>query len=977
MSRKNRMRAESGTCNVCFAPCSSCMHLNLALMGSKTEEFSDETCRETTGSQYSINEADDLRSFKRGPCNKLQQTASEASNPLSVNSSHDSFSVNAESKVTLRSSEISDASEDFEIHPKFSSRGGPEGLEKAQSSEKLELSEIPSVEKVGASCGSPKVRSPVPDSQSDKRLVESSSDVLTKVHQKSEAETDGDNGEPPDEALKCLDKDKEELKSTQLAELPDVQRFPAASGDETDESDIMEQDVKVCDICGDAGREDLLAICSRCSDGAEHTYCMKEMLQKVPEGDWLCEECKFAEETEKQKQGSDIEGKRTNKQSTSTQSSGKRHAENLDAAPAAKRQAIETSPGYPKPLSPSKAAALSRDSSFKSLDKGKVRPVTFGNNSSNDVVETARSPGGTLLKSSSFSTLNSKAKVKLVDEVVPQKQKATRDQASLDVKEGPSRVMGKSMSFKSTSSGRSSAGESKLRALSPRPSRLHDLKGLKQVKERNAFERKSLSRLDRSLTVSSMATPASTPKADQKLTPRGEAVSFSSASNNREAKVVKSEGKGSTLTKSNSTLPRKGLEVSGTPGMALLNKVKHINASTIVNELVQDGLPRSVESTNQGEKSSSCRSRPTLTAGSKGVLCQKCKEVGHDVESCPLGSTQVSGIDVSAGRNCREGMIKGNKLKAAIEAAMHKLPGTYGRNKVNDQLDGLGITNMDLNCERSSQDQFSVSNKMKGAQEVPINKQTTINQLKPALLKISAVPEHENIWHFSWWLCPVHRGEKLPNLCDGIQAHLSSCASSKVLEVVSKFPQRICLKEVPRVSTWPTMFHESGAKEENIALYFFAKDFESYGRNYKILVDSMMKNDLALMGNLDGIELLIFPSNQLPENCQRWNLLFFLWGVFRVRKVNCSNSTKHSCFAGSKMVPLDSLITTDNLSLSQNILPKHADKDSAACDTSHNIVPGSYGPDGTCVTLNENCDNKASSVQQTSLGSQSNSIQHD
>lgn len=168
--------------------------------------------------------------------------------------------------------------------------------------------------------------------------------------------------------------------------------------------------------------------------------------------------------------------------------------------------------------------------------------------------------------------------------------------------------------------------------------------------------------------------------------------------------------------------------------------------STIVNELVQDGLPRSVESTNQGEKSSSCRSRPTLTAGSKGVLCQKCKEVGHDVESCPLGSTQVSGIDVSAGRNCREGMIKGNKLKAAIEAAMHKLPGTYGRNKVNDQLDGLGITNMDLNCERSSQDQFSVSNKMKGAQEVPINKQTTINQLKPALLKISAVPEHEYIW---------------------------------------------------------------------------------------------------------------------------------------------------------------------------------------------------------------------------------------
>lgn len=33
---------------------------------------------------------------------------------------------------------------------------------------------------------------------------------------------------------------------------------------------------------------------------------MREMLEKVPEGDWLCEECKSAEENENQKQG-DIE----------------------------------------------------------------------------------------------------------------------------------------------------------------------------------------------------------------------------------------------------------------------------------------------------------------------------------------------------------------------------------------------------------------------------------------------------------------------------------------------------------------------------------------------------------------------------------------------------------------------------------------------------------------------------------------------
>ncbi|KAI3780513.1 hypothetical protein L2E82_10494 [Cichorium intybus] len=54
--------------------------------------------------------------------------------------------------------------------------------------------------------------------------------------------------------------------------------------------------VIVCDICRDVGREDRLAICSTCKDGAEHTYCMKLMINQVPRGDWQCEECKLSEE---------------------------------------------------------------------------------------------------------------------------------------------------------------------------------------------------------------------------------------------------------------------------------------------------------------------------------------------------------------------------------------------------------------------------------------------------------------------------------------------------------------------------------------------------------------------------------------------------------------------------------------------------------------------------------------------------------
>lgn len=72
----------------------------------------------------------------------------------------------------------------------------------------------------------------------------------------------------------------------------------------------------------------------------------------------------------------------------------------------------------------------------------------------------------------------------------------------------------------------------------------------------------------------------------------------------------------------------------------------------------------------------------------------------------------------------------------------------------------------------------------------------------------------------------MHRGGKLLDLYGVFQAHLSTCASPKVLEVVNQFPEKIMVDEVPRLSTWPRQFHDNGTKEDNIALYFFAKDIE-------------------------------------------------------------------------------------------------------------------------------------------------------
>ncbi|KAL6327202.1 hypothetical protein AAG906_015241 [Vitis piasezkii] len=49
--------------------------------------------------------------------------------------------------------------------------------------------------------------------------------------------------------------------------------------------------------------EELLATYTKCSDGAEHIYCMRIKLKKAPGWDWMCKECMAKEETQKEIKG--------------------------------------------------------------------------------------------------------------------------------------------------------------------------------------------------------------------------------------------------------------------------------------------------------------------------------------------------------------------------------------------------------------------------------------------------------------------------------------------------------------------------------------------------------------------------------------------------------------------------------------------------------------------------------------------------
>ncbi|CAN1765561.1 hypothetical protein LINPERHAP1_LOCUS9668 [Linum perenne] len=125
MHPKAQTRVESGTCNVCSTPCSSCMHRKRAFMGSKGDEgdeFSDETCHVAETSQNSINK-DESSPAKGGTRDTLRPATSAASNVPSVDSCQDSLSETAEIKGNVRISDRVDVSMKPEALPESSSVG--------------------------------------------------------------------------------------------------------------------------------------------------------------------------------------------------------------------------------------------------------------------------------------------------------------------------------------------------------------------------------------------------------------------------------------------------------------------------------------------------------------------------------------------------------------------------------------------------------------------------------------------------------------------------------------------------------------------------------------------------------------------------------------------------------------------------------------------------------------------------------------
>ncbi|XP_064982690.1 protein PARALOG OF AIPP2-like isoform X2 [Musa acuminata AAA Group] len=740
----------------------------------------------------------------------------------------------------------------------------------------------------------------------------------------------------------------------------------------------IEDDVKVCDICGDAGQEELLAICSRCSDGAEHTYCMRIMLDKVPEGEWLCEECQLKEaenqmigKSEAQTEAIEapsvseynqitgstsnsfpcVENKgdnadtRTDNKELGNSNSFKRKGENLEVTCVTKEKISEACGASTKTTIPMKPTLHSHENSSNKPDFVKVKPSALITSCGQPEVisqpvprsQTSSVPDlskpqahleptrGPLSKSASFN--NSKVpKVKQLVENIPQNKKMTREFNSSSIrKEGPLRTITKSASFRSESSGFSSVKTmSKVQSLNP--PQPDDPRGVKQQKERSAVDLKGSIPGSRFVSPSASTTSISPLKVDSKVQQNDPRLKRTSDSGN----LGNNKGSNDAATLANDVKKQPSSSLSQTSAC-----ISSIRSCKNEDQKPFQLVPKAAELTHRDDKTKdhtfSSNSRQAASASNRLPRCHRCNETGHSTQFCAVDKLRISAMKPSSERSLRDMDNRNVKSKDGPEVLGWKL-GTKRTSRSPDQSEEVSLCSADANSELTAKDFSSSSlnfrnlpslegtsdvqnfskatNAIHAHQKVENHKKAMLiagegialdigddlNLKKPIIqtlsneasipmhpLRASVIPELDYIWQGAF---EVLRTAEAPTLFDGFQAHLSTYVSPKALEVASQFPCKIQLEEIPRLRSWPLQFHINSPKDDNIALFFFAKDIESYGKYYWKLLENMLKNDLALIGNIDTVELLIFPSNMLPENSQRWNKLFYLWGVFRGRKIN-------------------------------------------------------------------------------------------
>ncbi|KAG8092642.1 hypothetical protein GUJ93_ZPchr0012g21512 [Zizania palustris] len=634
-------------------------------------------------------------------------------------------------------------------------------------------------------------------------------------------------------------------------------------------------DVNVCDICGDVGREYLLATCTRCLEGAEHTYCMRVKLDKVPDGKWLCEECHLKED-QNQTRSNDctskiniLDGKNRHSESMNNPKTLKVSVTDLEkqqitsGTPVTnllvrnnqKLHVVSTEPEARN----TKCATPTADRLYainSSLTLS--RPYSLG--SLANVKTPVPSPRGLLTKQPSFNNSNNEPKVKQLAEPVASKLKPAKH-SPIDCREqGPIRKVMKSGSFKHDASVcKDSSSPKQKQSFQNETPRI-----LKPVKPPN-LERKASFNLQKPSIPSSLRPESSMKSGDQRNDQDSPRPGPSILKSSKRPGIIEKKYR-TILSKSE----KQGIAVHPTyTGVICAKDVYAVKASeppiprdNIKNETTEDGACETpqilVNNDNEMPAKVEVLSMP-CTPMTCELELQKVIPRANASEDLLPEEVQYQHLTAeSTGNNSSESAV-------VIQASKDILP-----ESPQGLLMAHNLHNPDnkLNCLNLKQQDF-------------VDQSSTVGSSFRALV----IPQQTYNWQ---GIFEVSRPGNCPEMYDGFQGHLSTCASPKVLEIVKQLPPQIQLEEVPWHSSWPLQFRQVRPNEDNIALFFFAKDVESYERAYGKLLENMLAGDLSLRTNISGIELLIFTSNKLPEKIRWWNGLLYFWGVFYARKKNSS-----------------------------------------------------------------------------------------
>jgi hypothetical protein len=774
-------------------------------------------------------------------------------------------------------------------------------------------------------------------------------------------------------------------------------------------------DVNVCDICGDVGREYLLASCTRCLDGAEHTYCMRVKLDKVPDGEWLCEECQLNEDRNKTRSNHGastvdiMDGKNQNSESMSNPKTlqitvtnlesqqiarsapitnhlpgndKKLHSMPIDpdarqvkcATPTAERldsknknfgsmanrkrlqvvtsdtEARSPTCGTPtggrlgkkvecsedllnrkklriatdvesplssegllsppksckrhaenasssdarlsKTESPRKHDIFSRQNSLKKSDKGNFkspnnapvrgvhavkssvplsRSYSLGS-TANAKAPPVPSPRGPLSRQMSFNNSNSEPKVKQLAEGVSSKLKPVKH-SLIDVGEkGPLRKLIKPESFKREGSVCKDSSSIKQKQ-SLLLSRDEKPRMLKPMKDKSFLERRASFNLQKPNIPSSPRPDCSMKSGERKIEQDNPRPGPS---------ILKTSKKTGSTEKKQSSVLSKTEKVDIAVQPTLVGVVSAKDAYTVkTSDSLLPGENVDKDSDCSGEASFislqndngmatklGALSTP-LTVTSESDLQDMVPRASASEDLTPTVGHRKQDIFVSTGN-------KSSKSAEEIQTSEDKLSESPHGPVMAPKLCAPESVMTQKLCAPESKLIEPNLKHQDSSDELP-----AIGNLSRALV----IPEQTYIWQ---GIFEVSRPGNSSEIFDGIQAHLSTSASPKALDVVKQLPQTIQLVEVPHCFSWPQQYKEVQPNEDNIALFFFAKDVESYERAYGKLLEKMLVGDLSLTANISGFELVILPSDKLPEKIQRWNGLLYFWGVFCAGKANSS-----------------------------------------------------------------------------------------